>query len=174
MFTFSLHHNKIQVQEPVQGSVSINGEATPLTRLQATILATLAKRKGKICTKNMFLDALYAPGTVRPRSSLNLVSVCVHWLRKIEELEIVTVRGRGYRIGDPPSPLVSNALPKGLRVNRNWSSSKKEAILGLLFYRQITKTELLNHFSDLTNEELLEWEEKFALFGKSGLCARHL
>lgn len=92
---------------PVAGADETPGEFQPLVALQQLrltpteqrILEMLARRPGRIVTRDLIVDTLYA-GADAPRSST--VDVFVHGLRrKLDSgtgLKIETVRGAGFRL----------------------------------------------------------------------------
>lgn len=71
-----------------------------LTPTEQRILEVLARRPGRVVTRDLIVDTLYA-GADAPRSST--VDVFVHGLRrkldgKVQGLRIETVRGAGFRL----------------------------------------------------------------------------
>jgi DNA-binding response OmpR family regulator len=70
-----------------------------LTPTEQRILEVLARRPGRVVTRDLILDTLYA-GADAPRSST--VDVFVHGLRRKLDgdtgLRIETVRGAGFRL----------------------------------------------------------------------------
>jgi DNA-binding response OmpR family regulator len=85
-------------------SVRINGEEVPTTFVEFEILSALARRPGRVFTRDMLLTRVWGDSAYRdPRT----VDVHIRHLREKLELDakspeyIFTVRGVGYRFRDP-------------------------------------------------------------------------
>lgn len=74
-----------------------DGRTTPLTETEAKLLATLASSPDHVFTREEILRGAFSDG-----SDIGAVDVYVSYVRgKTTRRIIDTVRGRGYRIGDP-------------------------------------------------------------------------
>jgi two-component system OmpR family response regulator len=76
----------------------INGEVVDLSARESTLLEMLVQRAGRWVSKGQLLDHLCEWGE---EVSTNAIEVYVHRLRKklkAAGVEIVTVRGLGYRV----------------------------------------------------------------------------
>lgn len=98
-------------------SVQVRGRAVGVTVLEFRLLAYLASNLGKTFRRDQLLDAVWDSRFVTPRT----VDVHVRRLReKIEDQPenpryLQTVRGKGYRIVPPPSPLHAREVAKHVR-----------------------------------------------------------
>jgi len=84
--------------DPVGKVAMIDGEALELSARESALLEMLLQRAGRLVSKTQLLDHLCEWGE---EVSTNAIEVYVHRLRKKLEaagVEIVTVRGLGYRI----------------------------------------------------------------------------
>lgn len=84
--------------------VTVGGAAASLTRREFDVLETLIRNAGRIVSKSTIDEKLHGFGD---DVSANAVEALVSRLRKRlrsagADLNIVTVRGIGYMIGDPP------------------------------------------------------------------------
>jgi len=89
--------------DPVGKVASINGEVVDLSARECTLLEMLVQRTGRWVSKEQLLDHLCEWGE---EVSINAIEVYVHRLRKklkAARIEIVTVRGLGYRIQNASS-----------------------------------------------------------------------
>lgn len=86
--------------DPVGKVARINGEVLDLSARESTLLEMLVQRAGRWVSKGQLLDHLCEWGE---EVSTNAIEVYVHRLRKklrTAGVEIVTVRGLGYRVRD--------------------------------------------------------------------------
>ncbi|HTQ74916.1 MAG TPA: response regulator transcription factor [Burkholderiales bacterium] len=86
--------------DPVGKVARINGEVVDLSARESTLLEMLVQRAGRWVSKGQLLDHLCEWGE---EVSTNAIEVYVHRLRKklrAAGVEIVTVRGLGYRVRD--------------------------------------------------------------------------
>lgn len=86
--------------DPVGKVARINGEIVDLSARESTLLEMLVQRAGRWVSKGQLLDHLCEWGE---EVSTNAIEVYVHRLRKklrAAGVEIVTVRGLGYRVRD--------------------------------------------------------------------------
>jgi two-component system OmpR family response regulator len=84
--------------DPVGKVARINGEVVDLSARESTLLEMLVQRAGRWVSKGQLLDHLCEWGE---EVSTNAIEVYVHRLRKklkAAGVEIVTVRGLGYRV----------------------------------------------------------------------------
>jgi two-component system OmpR family response regulator len=84
--------------DPVGKVARINGEIVDLSARESTLLEMLVQRAGRWVSKRQLLDHLCEWGE---EVSTNAIEVYVHRLRKklsAAGVEIVTVRGLGYRV----------------------------------------------------------------------------
>ena len=84
--------------DPVGKVARINGEVVDLSARECTLLEMLVQRAGRWVSKGQLLDHLCEWGE---EVSTNAIEVYVHRLRKklrAAGVEIVTVRGLGYRV----------------------------------------------------------------------------
>jgi two-component system, OmpR family, response regulator len=84
--------------DPVGKVARINGEVVDLSARESTLLEMLVQRAGRWVSKGQLLDHLCGWGE---EVSTNAIEVYVHRLRKklrAAGVEIVTVRGLGYRV----------------------------------------------------------------------------
>ena len=84
--------------DPVGKVARINGEVVDLSARESTLLEMLVRRAGRWVSKGQLLDHLCEWGE---EVSTNAIEVYVHRLRKklrAAGVEIVTVRGLGYRV----------------------------------------------------------------------------
>lgn len=84
--------------DPVGKVARINGEVVDLSARECTLLEMLLQRAGRWVSKGQLLDHLCEWGE---EVSTNAIEVYVHRLRKkltVAGVEIVTVRGLGYRV----------------------------------------------------------------------------
>lgn len=84
--------------DPVGKVARINGEVVDLSARESTLLEMLVQRAGRWVSKRQLLDHLCEWGE---EVSTNAIEVYVHRLRKklrAAGVEIVTVRGLGYRV----------------------------------------------------------------------------
>lgn len=84
--------------DPVGKVARINGEVVDLSARECTLLEMLVQRAGRWVSKGQLLDHLCEWGE---EVSTNAIEVYVHRLRKklrAANVEIVTVRGLGYRV----------------------------------------------------------------------------
>ena len=91
------------VLDSVSRSVEVNGEPLPLPRHELSLLETLLRRQGRVVTRSVLLEQMYA-GEEEPPS--NALPVHVHNLRRrLEERRIcgaiITFRGLGYMLRRP-------------------------------------------------------------------------
>jgi two-component system, OmpR family, response regulator len=89
--------------DPVGKVARINGEVLDLSARENTLLEMLVQRVGRWVSKEQLLDHLCEWGE---EVSVNAIEVYVHRLRKklkVAGVEIVTVRGLGYRIQNASS-----------------------------------------------------------------------
>ncbi len=92
-------------------TVELDGQLVPVTRKEYQILELLLQRKGKVLSKEMFLNHLYG-GIDEPE--LKIIDVFVCKLRKKlteasgGENYIETVWGRGYMLREPASQTLEN------------------------------------------------------------------
>ncbi|MBP2419393.1 two-component system response regulator QseB [Microbacterium imperiale] len=76
---------------------SMYGERVSLTETEAALLAVLANEPTRTFSRTQLLARVFAQG-----ESTTTVDTYVHYLRRKTQREIIsTVRGRGYRLGDP-------------------------------------------------------------------------
>jgi len=95
-----LHHGALRL-DPVQGSVSWRGRRVTLGDRERSLLELLLRHPEKLWSRSQIEAELYAGA---PGVDSNAIEVYVHHLRrKITSDVILTVRGRGYRLG-PPYP----------------------------------------------------------------------
>jgi len=86
--------------DPVGKVARINGDVVDLSARESTLLEMLVQRAGRWVSKAQLLDHLCEWGE---EVSTNAIEVYVHRLRKklrAAGVEIVTVRGLGYRVRD--------------------------------------------------------------------------
>lgn len=86
--------------DPIGKVARINGEVVDLSARESTLLEMLVQRAGRWVSKGQLLDHLCEWGE---EVSTNAIEVYVHRLRKklrAAGVEIVTVRGLGYRVRD--------------------------------------------------------------------------
>lgn len=84
--------------DPIGKVARINGEVVDLSARESTLLEMLVQRAGRWVSKGQLLDHLCEWGE---EVSTNAIEVYVHRLRKklrAAGVEIVTVRGLGYRV----------------------------------------------------------------------------
>ena len=84
--------------DPIGKVARINGEVVDLSARESTLLEMLVQRAGRWVSKGQLLDHLCEWGE---EVSTNAIEVYVHRLRKklrTAGVEIVTVRGLGYRV----------------------------------------------------------------------------
>ena len=75
-----------------------SGERVDVTAREFALLEVLAKVPGRVVTRAELEERLYGFGD---EVSSNTVEVFIHRLRrKLGDLTVVNVRGRGYRVGD--------------------------------------------------------------------------
>jgi len=89
--------------DPVGKVARIHGEVLDLSARESTLLEMLVQRTGRWVSKEQLLDHLCEWGE---EVSINAIEVYVHRLRKklkAAGVEIVTVRGLGYRIQNASS-----------------------------------------------------------------------
>jgi two-component system OmpR family response regulator len=90
-------HGKLSY-DPVGKVARIDGEVVDLSARESTLLEMLVQRAGRWVSKGQLLDHLCEWGE---EVSTNAIEVYVHRLRKklrAAGVEIVTVRGLGYRV----------------------------------------------------------------------------
>ena len=95
--TMLLRHGRLSY-DPVGKVARINGEVVDLSARESTLLEMLVQRAGRWVSKGQLLDHLCEWGE---EVSTNAIEVYVHRLRKklkAAGVEIVTVRGLGYRV----------------------------------------------------------------------------
>ena len=96
--------NRVSAERQVPDLTVLAGaQQLRLTPTEQRILEVLARRPGRVVTRDLIVDTLYA-GADAPRSST--VDVFVHGLRrkldgKVGGVKIETVRGAGFRLAIP-------------------------------------------------------------------------
>lgn len=76
---------------------SMYGERVSLTETEAALLAVLSNEPKRTFSRTQLLARVFAQG-----ESTTTVDTYVHYLRRKTQRDIIsTVRGRGYRLGDP-------------------------------------------------------------------------
>jgi two-component system response regulator QseB len=94
-------HGELEV-DPASREVRRRGRPVPVSAREFALLAALLERPGTVLSREQLESRLYGWGH---EVASNAVEVHVHNLRKkLGEGSIMTVRGLGYRIGDPPAP----------------------------------------------------------------------
>jgi two-component system response regulator TctD len=84
--------------DTLEGTLSVEGKSTSLRNQELRLFEALFSAPGRIQSKSFLLDRLFAFGS---EGSENAVEVYIGRLRKKlaqSNLEIETVRGRGYRL----------------------------------------------------------------------------
>jgi two-component system response regulator QseB len=94
--------NRVRVGDIVidltRREVMRSGERVDLTAREFALLEVLAQVPGRLVTRNALEERLYGFGD---EVASNTVEVFIHRLRrKLGELTVVNVRGRGYRVAD--------------------------------------------------------------------------
>ncbi len=85
--------------EPATGDVWLHGQPVELARREKTLLHTLLQHPRQILSADQLRDRLYGLGQ---DVESNAVNVHIHHLRrKLGPGIVETVRGLGYRLGDP-------------------------------------------------------------------------
>jgi DNA-binding response OmpR family regulator len=94
----TLSHGAI-VLEPASRRVTIAGEPVKLSGREYALLHDLLSHRNQVRSRAQLEESLYAWGE---EAESNTVEVFIHYLRKKLGSEVIeTVRGFGYRIGDP-------------------------------------------------------------------------
>ena len=87
------------VLEPASKRVSRDGQPVTLSAREFALLRDLLSHKNHIRTRAQLEESLYAWGE---ETGSNTVEVYIHHLRKKLGAQFIrTVRGLGYRLGDP-------------------------------------------------------------------------
>lgn len=93
-----LRHGSIEL-DPASRRVTLAGEEVPLSGREYALLLDFLTHPQHIRTRSQLEDSLYAWGE---GSGSNTVEVYIHHLRKkLGRGLIETLRGRGYRLGEP-------------------------------------------------------------------------
>lgn len=107
-FDIPKHENRLVIDE-AQRSVHINGEelTPPLSLAQFRLLQLLYEADGAVCGRDEIVEVVW-PGTDGLGVSEQAIDALVRRLRdRLAELDehefIVTVRGHGFRLDNPPS-----------------------------------------------------------------------
>ena len=94
-----LVHGALRV-EPAGGQVVYQGRRLQLRERERWLLELFLRDRDRILSRAQLEAALYGEGST---VDSNAIEVYVHYLRrKITSDIVVTVRGRGYRLGPPP------------------------------------------------------------------------
>jgi len=155
------------------GEIAVNGQWVRLTKSRRKLLAYLASGDGMVRSKRMLMRCLYPLRENEAEIKIIDVHMCkirdVLWRMKIGAEECVrSVWGRGYAFGFPSSarrPICDAIVPNAQR----WTPSRKLRIVALLEDGELTREDVLAHYTDLSDEELNEWVEGYARYEERGL-----
>ena len=158
-----------------RGGVYVNGEpADGLAGMTYDFLMFLASAHGQVRTVPMCLDRFYPDGDA---AQFRIFDVLACKARNVLEAlhpdaaeTIRTVWGRGYAFGHPPAMPV----PLGRHLylpphNARWTPSRKAHVLAEIRKGRATERQVLQHYPDLSREELKEWFRQYLRNGKKGL-----
>lgn len=145
------------------------------TRVEARLLLTLVRHQGTVRTPRMIFADIYAgvPDSDLPDQKILDVLVCKirdKFARVGLPNPIATVWGRGYRMGEPATPVSYALIPFGLRNVQRWVTSKKEGVLELI-REGLSREVIMSYLTDVSQEELDEWEFLYNRNGRRGLAS---
>ncbi|MEX0917743.1 MAG: DUF1153 domain-containing protein [Candidatus Paceibacterota bacterium] len=155
--------------------VLVNGElVTGFSTQQRRFLVYLADARGTVRTVPMLLHRFYPDGT---EAQYKIFKVIAHHVRCIlgdvhpdAAKTVQTVWGRGFVFG--PSKVVSIPLGRHLSLppqNCRWVPSRKAHVVSVILTGRATVAQILQHYTNLSHEELLEWLTQYEEHGKRGL-----
>ncbi|PIT91462.1 hypothetical protein COU17_00530 [Candidatus Kaiserbacteria bacterium CG10_big_fil_rev_8_21_14_0_10_49_17] len=157
------------------GTVTVNHKSIDVTKSEWILLAAIAFNRGKVRTRRMLLACLYPEAEKEADAKILDVMIC-KIRAKLEKAHpaagecLRSVWGRGYAFGLPSresSPVAGLDMPSSPR----WVRKHKMKIVGLLRSGEINTKQVLAHYPDLSEDELLEWFGGYSEYGEKGLLA---
>lgn len=143
------------------------------TKKEKTIWHALKERHGKVCTVHMLAEELYPGKLGRHLPGQKVVDVMISKIRKKLRTfglpdPIQTIWGRGYRLGEPEQPVLSEHISAELQSINRWTPKTKEYVLSLITDLKSQRA-ILAYFTDLSAEELYEWRRLYQNGGSRAL-----
>ncbi len=169
---------------------SVDGEGLVLTSSAFSLLALLAQRAGKVCTRRMIWAYLHKEAPYR-ESKVNDVFICIlrRELRRFGISCIETMYGRGYCFGTPylppcrarPIPTVTSVRGhQGALLSfqdlptyklAHWYPYQKANLVLIVNGGMITVEDAIRMYPGFSKEEFAEWSELYASGGLQALSA---
>ena len=154
-----------------KGLVRMDGRKVRLSGQEKQLLLYLLENQGKICTKYMILRELYPS---RITADQKIIDVIICRLRAklgaTAGAKIRSVWGRGYIFGTPirqSVPIEVGFLPPPAT---RWTPARKVAVLEAIQKHDVAVGQVLDHYPDLSADELIQWRRSYLEYGHSGLC----